>query len=193
VLTFERIVSLRDFEDFTRAFSGIGKAQATLLWSGEQRLVHLTVAAADGGAVAAGSDLYKNLLDAIDAARHPEQPVQVDSFQARTFRAQVKILVDRRHIAADVLAAVKTALIEAFSFKNRAFGQAVTESEVVAVMQRVEGVVAVDLDALFFSGNTPKPNPRLPAHIARWESGKIKPAELLTIDPGAIELTQMTS
>src|SRR6185295_6720744 len=29
VLTLERIVSLPDFEDFSRAFGGIGKAQAT--------------------------------------------------------------------------------------------------------------------------------------------------------------------
>jgi len=34
VLTLDRIVSLRDFEDFARAFSGIGKAQAINLWNG---------------------------------------------------------------------------------------------------------------------------------------------------------------
>ncbi len=51
MLTLDRIVSLRDFEDFARAFAGIGKAQATWLWDGERRLVHLTVAASNGGAV----------------------------------------------------------------------------------------------------------------------------------------------
>ena len=48
VLTLDRIVSLDDYENFAQAFAGVGKAQAIAVWSGETRLVHLTVAAADG-------------------------------------------------------------------------------------------------------------------------------------------------
>ncbi len=48
VRTLDRIVSLQDFEDFSRAFAGIGKAQAVPLWNGQSQLVHITVAAADG-------------------------------------------------------------------------------------------------------------------------------------------------
>ncbi len=78
VLTLDRIVSLRDFEDFARAFAGIGKAHATWLWAGETRLVHITVGAADGSAIDPTSLLYQNLRLAIDGARDPIQRVQVE-------------------------------------------------------------------------------------------------------------------
>jgi predicted phage baseplate assembly protein len=67
VRTLDRIVSLRDFEDFAAAFTGIGKAQAVWLWDGEQRMVHLTVAGTDGAPLDPNAALYRNLLAAIDA------------------------------------------------------------------------------------------------------------------------------
>ena len=35
VLTLDRAVSLKDYEDFARAFSGIAKALATWTWDGD--------------------------------------------------------------------------------------------------------------------------------------------------------------
>jgi predicted phage baseplate assembly protein len=157
VLTLDRIVSLADFEDFARAFAGIGKAQATWLWAGRQRLVHLTVAGAGGGAVPVNSDLFRNLQAGMNAARHPQQPVEVDSYQPRRFRVVARVLVDRQFIAADVLLAVEQAVADAFSFERRFLGQAVTASELVAVMQGVPGVVAVDLDKLISTGSRRRP------------------------------------
>ncbi len=191
VLTLDRIVSLQDFEDFTRAFAGIGKAQATLLWNGERRLIHLTVAGADGSAVPEESDLYDNLRDAIDAARHVDEQVELDTYAALTFTLEARVLVDAAYVAEDVLAAVREALVAAFSFEARAFGQTVTASEVLAVAQQAHpGVVAVDLERL--DGRDPFAFPRLPAGIARWESGVILPAQLLTVDPDGITLSEMT-
>jgi hypothetical protein len=193
VLTLDRIVSVRDFEDFARAFAGIGKAQATLLWDGERRLVHLTVAGADGADVPATSTLFENLIAGMDAARHPDQPVRVAPFTALEFKVVAKVLVDRHFVSADVWTQIETALIKAFSFDARGFGQAVSESEVAAVMQSVDGVVAIDLDALHFSSCPVALNPRLPAHIAHWSLNQIAPAELLTINPHGIALTEMKS
>ena len=192
VLTLERIVSLQDFEDFARAFAGIGKAQATALWNGEQQLVHITVAGPKGASVPEDSDLFKYLNAAIDRARHPDRLVRVSSFQPRQFNVVANILVDPSLIAADILAATASAVTEKFSFANRAFAQAVTESELVAVMQKVEGVVALDLGGLYFSSEPPKLKPRLPAQAARWSLNQIMPAELLTINPAGITLSQMT-
>ena len=48
VLTLDRIVSLRDYEDFARAFAGIAKALATWTWDGERQGVFVTVAGVDG-------------------------------------------------------------------------------------------------------------------------------------------------
>ena len=66
------------------------------------------------------------------------------------------------------------------------FGEAVLRI-MLAVAQAVEGVTAVDLDAL--DGRDPFDFPRLPARTARWEGGSIRPAELLVIDPDGITLT----
>lgn len=194
VLTLERIVSLQDYEDFAAAFAGIGKAQATLLWSGERRIVHLTIAGADGAAVPESSDLYKNLAAGIDAARHPEHEVRIDSYETRRFKVEAGVLVDRDYVAADVLAAVKQALVDSFSFSLRAFGQAATASEILNVMQGVEGVVAVDLDKLYFVNDAAVLRLRLPARIARWNENNltIEPSELLTIDPDGIVLMEKT-
>ena len=85
VRTLDRIVSLQDYEDFARTFSGIGKAQAVALWSGEHHLVHLTIAGADGKPVDPASDLYENLVDAMDAVRDPAQMVRVDQFDSLLF------------------------------------------------------------------------------------------------------------
>ncbi len=191
VLTLDRIVSLQDFEDFTLAFAGIGKAQATWLWDGEKRLIHLTVAGVDGGDVPPTSDLYNNLVAAIDAARHVDQRVKIDTYKGLLFDIEAKLLIDPDYLVVEVQAAVETSLIEAFAFASRSFGQAVTASEVIAITQGVAGVVAVDLDKLYFDGATAGLHQRLPANIAHWEVNKIKPAELLTLNADGIKLTEI--
>lgn len=192
VLTLDRIVSLQDFEDFARAFGGIGKAQATWLWDGEKRLIHLTVAGVDGGAVPRTSELYRNLASAIDDARHVDQVVKTESYKSLLFDLEAKLLINPDFLFDDVKTAVEKALTDAFSFDNRSFGQAITSSEVIATAQAVEGVVAVDLDRLYFDGTVAAPHERLATHIAHWEANQIKPAELLTLNTSGIKLTEMT-
>ncbi len=187
VLTLDRIVSVQDFEDFAAAFAGIGKARAGVLWSGERRLVHLTVAGSDGGAVPEDSELHGNLRSAIDAARHPDQEVVVASFHPVHFTLEARLTVHPDHLEEVVRAAVESVLLEAFSFDARAFAQDITTSEVLAAMQKVAGVVGVDLDLL--DGADPFDAPRIQARPARWESGAIQPAELLTLDAAGLILT----
>jgi hypothetical protein len=57
VLTLDRIVSLNDYENFCRAFAGVGKAQAIEIWSGQSRAVHVTIATSDGASVDASLPL----------------------------------------------------------------------------------------------------------------------------------------
>lgn len=187
VLTLDRIVSVQDFEDFAAAFAGIGKARASVLWSGERRLVHLTVAGAAGAPVPEGSALYTSLRDAVDGARDANEAVIIDSYHGLTFGLEARVFVDPVYMADEVTAAVEAALRDAFSFEARAFGQGVTTADVLATMQAVDGVVAVDLERL--DGHDPFQHPRLAARSARWEDGAVEPAELLTIDPGGITLT----
>lgn len=193
VLTFDRIVSLRDFEDYARAFAGVGKAAAVELWDGERRLVHVTVAGADGGEVAEGSDLRDNLIESIDGARHADLPVVLDSFEPLSFNLAAKILVEEDYSAEEVLAAVEARLLDLFSFARRSFAQVVTAGEVTAAMQSVEGVTAVDLDALYRTDSARTLNARLAAFPARWSAGAILPAQLLTVNAEGIFLTELKS
>jgi hypothetical protein len=191
VLTMERIVSLQDFEDFVRGFAGVAKAQAALLWNGERPIVHLTLAGAGGVPVDPASDLYQNLSNAIAAARATEQAVLIDSYQPLLFNVAARVLVDSQYSTPDVLVAVSGALTEAFSFDPRQFGQAVLKSEVLAVIQDVQGVVAVDLDALYLSTQASALNVTLEARRAARDGAAIAPAELLTVHPAGITLVEM--
>lgn len=148
VLTLDRIVSWRDFEDFARAFAGIGKAQAVSLWNGHLHLVHLTVADAQGEPLDPKAELYKNLTDAIGAGRDPLQPVVISGFSSQTFSLAAGIIPDRRYLPEDVISRATKALLAAFTFETRSFGQPVTAAEVVTIIQAVPGVIAVDLDRL---------------------------------------------
>lgn len=193
VLTLDRIVSLQDFEDFARAFAGIAKARATLLWNGEQRLAFLTVAGVDGAEVVPGSDLYRYLKAAIDGARHVDQEVRIGAHARLTFdlTARIKVLPD--YLATDVLPAVAAALENAFSFEARAFGQGVASSEIIATAQAVEGVEAVVLADLRFTGASGPAQKRLPAADARWNATEsdVLPAQLLTLRHDGITLTEL--
>jgi predicted phage baseplate assembly protein len=212
VLTMDRIVSLRDFEDFARAFAGIGKAKGLALWRGETHWVHVTVAASaavgDDSDEAASplashkvdstSELYTNLVDAMAAARDPSQPFRVDTYQPVFFKLQARIVRDKRYLWADVEAAVTAALQAAFAFAARTFAQPVTAAEVITVIQRVAGVVAVDLEQLYRPDNVPDNaqanySAILEAAPVRWEAKDETPqlAELLLINPLGIDLEEM--
>jgi hypothetical protein len=176
VLTLDRIVSLQDFEDFARAFAGIGKAQAVNLGGGETPLVHLTVAEDNGDPVP--EDLRQKLGRAIDRARDSSAEVTIDNYDLLTFDVEASVQFDSKYLALDVQAQIENALVATFSFEPRAFGQPVTAAELLSVIHQVPGVIAVLLDAPAV----------LPALTARRENGEILPAQLLLINETGIHL-----
>jgi photosystem II stability/assembly factor-like uncharacterized protein len=189
--TLDRIVSLQDYEDFARAFVGIGKAQAIALWTGNIQQVHITIAAIGGKPVLPGTALYENLVAAIDNARDPLQQVQVDSYELLQFNLEAKLLIDPRYLAAKVLDRVETTLKTRFAFEQRNFGQAVTAAEAIATMQSIAGVIAVDLDALHRLDLPRSLAQLLPSQSARWDAAtnQIRPAQLLLLNPARIRLS----
>jgi predicted phage baseplate assembly protein len=197
VLTLDRVVSLKDFEDFARGFTGIGKAQVLNLWSGETYLVHITIADDDGDPVP--EDVRQMLGDAIDAARDPSAEVQIDNYELLTFNLEATVQFDSRYRAESVQSDLERSLKDAFSFDRRDFGQPVTAAEIIGVIHQIEGVVAVDLDALSPTSANGSTQPQaleetglasvLPALTARIENGRVSPAQLLLIDASGITLT----
>jgi predicted phage baseplate assembly protein len=203
VLTLDRIVSLRDFEDFSRAFAGVGKAQAIRLWDGHRHLAHVTVAGTQGGALDPVSTM-PNLRSAIDSVRDPVQRVVLENYEPWAFGVAARVLVDSAFEETAVLEACAAALRAAFAFEQRAFGQPVSAAEIITVIQSVRGVLATDLDRLYFvrPAGVPSaiplprppagdPPPFLPAAVARWSGRGSVPAQLLVIDPAAIALVAM--
>jgi hypothetical protein len=205
ILTLDRIVSIRDYEDFARAFTGIGKAQAVVLWNGETDLAHITVADSSGEVMEATSTVLQNLVKAIDKYRNPMPMVQIDSFDESQFKLKARIIVDSAYVADTVLEEAKAALESAFAFDQREFGQPVTSAEVINTIQQIEGVTYVDLDKLYLTDpeylddeklgpDQAGPAAVLPSNRAQWTETKgFKKARLLLIDPDGIDLEEMKS
>ena len=191
VRTLGRIVSLQDYEDFARAFAGIGKAQAVVLWTGGLQQVHITVAAIAGDPVPPEGALYQSLVSAIDSARDPVQQVQIDSYDLLRFNLEARLMIDSRYVVDRVLESVQLALFDRFNFERRTFGQPITAAEVIATIQSITGVIAVDLDAFYRLDRPRSLEEWLPALEARWEAvtQDIFPAQLLQLNPAGIMLT----
>ncbi len=188
VLTFGRVVSLTDFESFAAAFAGIAKARAAWLWDGHRRIAHVTVAANGGAAV--DNLTLANLAGSIAAASDGRQPFRVDSFDSVTFDLSARLYRDPDYEWARVRVAAIAAIRTGFAFDARGFAAPVTESEVMAALQSLPGVLGVRLAGLNLTGATVMPNPILSALLARLENTKVKAAQLLAVNPAGIDIQE---
>ncbi len=193
VLTLDRVVSLRDYEDFARAYAGIAKALATWSWDGERRGVFVTVAGADGATVA--DDVIDLLAGSIRDKGDPHVPLRVASFRPATFTTAFHLATDPVFEKATVYASVVDGLRDAFGFRARAFGQPVALSDVIATIARVAGVVGVDVDTLARTdgvGGSGLDDP-LPAALPEAGAlGATLAAELVTLAPDPIVPGEMS-
>jgi uncharacterized phage protein gp47/JayE len=188
--TLGRVVSLSDYEDFAASFPGIGKTQAVSMWSGGVHVVHLTVAAATGGSV--DDEGRQLLLDALHVKGDPTQAILIENYAPRYFRVGVALVVEPDHALNTVKQAVATAMLDAFAFAKRGFGQPVTEAEIMTLVQAVPGVVASMLSGFLDPARaTNDPDDVLRALPARWDSHNQRPApaELLLLDPNGLTVS----
>jgi predicted phage baseplate assembly protein len=199
VLTLDRLVSLKDYEDFARSFAGIAKAQATWTCTGRRRVIAVTVAGPDGAQIrpdAPTQDLYRNLRDALESFGDPFVPVTLATYRPALFRITGKVKRNPDFTWERVLAGLKDALKAGFSYEARDLGQPVALSEVVAALQAVPGVVGIDIDdfhripespglttQFLLRAAPPEPDPAAP--------GVILGAELLTVDLKEFNLVEM--
>jgi hypothetical protein len=199
VLTIDRIVSLTDYENFAAGFAGIGKAQATTLVLGQSTFVQLTVAGVEGAAVVPSSPLLLSLGAAIEDARDPLPQVDIQSYQPILFNISANLILDITDYArASVIALVTDTVTAYFSFDQRSFAQPVTAAEIIASIQAVPGVVAVNLTQLYRNdmppgADQPALNAYLPAAYARVARNSIiVPAEMLLLNPIGLSLKDLT-
>ncbi len=147
IKALDRLVSVQDYQDFSRVYAGIGKAHAVEISDGRQQLVHVTIAGAEDIPIEESSDLFRNLRTALHDFGDPQQAIQlaVRELMFITIEAAVAILPDYQW--GSVEPGLREKLLDAFSFERREIGQSVMLSEVIKVMQSVRGVAYVDVNA----------------------------------------------
>jgi hypothetical protein len=151
-LTLDRVVSLTDFADYSRAFPGVAKAHAAWVWTQRGRGVLVHVVGPDEAEFTAADALPDNLKAALLSHGDPLTPVSVRSGKVARFVLAGTVTADSDRLAADVKVALDAALTAAFSYDERDFGQAVALSEVLQVIHSVPGVQHADLTAFHLSG-----------------------------------------
>ena len=187
VKTIDRVVSLKDAGDFAAASAGIAKSAVSWIWDGSRYVACVTVAGTGGAPVLPGTPQYASLLQALRSAGDGTMPVTLCSFVAKTFTVAARIVPDPALVPGAVLAGVKAALAATFSFANRAFGQPVFRSEVIAALQGMPGVVAVTLSDFALTGAVSSgPVDALVASAPTLGPHGLIGAELLTLEPGPL-------
>jgi hypothetical protein len=202
VMALDRLVSTRDYEDFSRTFAGVAKASAARLSDGRRRVVHVTIAGADDAPISTTSDLYKNLREALHKYGDPHQPVELATRYLKTLFVSANVKVHPDYLWESVEPKVRAALLERFSFNRRDLGQDALLSEAIATAQTIEGVVYVDFDIFDDVGEGVDPSnllelgedlglrKRVHAYLAHVESAaivkdksRIRPAQLVLLTP----------
>jgi hypothetical protein len=150
--------------------------------------VFITVAGPDGAEIKPDSDTFANLLAALQQSGDPFVSLRVKSYRPAHFRFAGEVKLNPDYETDAVLAAVESALRGQFSFDARAFGQPVFLSEVIAAVQAVPGVVAVDVNKLYRTGAPATLEMRLLAALPETlADGSLVAAELLTLDPAPLD------
>jgi hypothetical protein len=197
VLALDRLVSVQDYADFARTYAGIAKANALRLSDGVREVVHLTVAGAGNIQIDPTSDLYRNLVAALERFGDTLQPLEVESFERVLLVVSAKVSVLPDYLWDVVKEKMRATLWDRLGFENRQLGQAVTLSEVLSLMQSVPGVDYVDFELLdslteeklsdlnFGAKLTLKS--RVNAELARLVNGDILPAQLVFLSQEASE------
>jgi hypothetical protein len=203
--TFDRAVSLRDFSDLAREFTGVAKALATWVWDGEERVVHVTVGG-EGGAPLATA--LTDLRAYLDLRRDPNRTLRLGEYRPVPFVVALTVEAEPARFNDDVAAAVTAAVEGYFAYDHRAFGQAVHLSDLYQAVHTVDGVVsalATELDYKTAADRATHPSPRAPGRRPRRPAvllrapvvgarhdpatGAVAPAELAVLEAGDLTVT----
>ncbi|WP_386069630.1 putative baseplate assembly protein [Tahibacter sp. UC22_41] len=144
VTALDRLVSVKDYEDFARTYAGIGKAVATTLRDGRRAVVHVTIAGIDDEPIDETSDLFLNLQTSLRTYGDPHQPVRVQVRDALSLMVEAHIAIEPDYEWADVQPRVRAALLERFGFAAAQLAQPVIVSRMLAAIEAVRGVDHVD-------------------------------------------------
>jgi predicted phage baseplate assembly protein len=202
VRTFGRAISLRDFVDIAMASGEVAKASATLVWSGDTRVIYLTVAAQLGGRFSL--DGLTRIYAIITSQRDPNHSLEIGNFVPVPIVIAATLHVEPTRVTSAVLKAARESLTAALGFEAMGFGQPVHLSDMYRILQGVAGVEYVDIDMLHFKDRSASnlkdrgaDSDPVQEHLrifpARIVSGRVIAAEQAWIEVPTQDLTLLAS
>jgi predicted phage baseplate assembly protein len=146
VSALDRLVSVKDYEDFARSRAGIGRAVAREVFDGRRQVLHVTVAGVDDIPVAGDSDVLRALRSSLARYGDGRLPVRVDVRDLVLLLLAAKVKVAPGHTWSVVEPRLRQALLRTFGPEGRELGRPARLSEVMATAHLVPGVDHVDVD-----------------------------------------------
>lgn len=178
VRTFDRVVSLEDFEAAALGYAGVSRALGRTLWDGDDEAVHLTVVGPGGNPLS--SQVKSNLAAYLDNRRDPNRKLVLEDAALVPIQVAATIQVVAGQPADRVTSTAGGALVAGLSFDRLAIGQPIRLSEVYALLQNVPGVLSVEVTQLNF---------KYPADAQRHGAGPQAVQTAIAIQPN--ELAQL--
>lgn len=150
VLTFDRAVSGDDYETIAAQAPGVARSRAYWTWDAdEQRSLVVIYVGDDTSAVTAATTALRNAAD-------PNRPVLIKQAIAIPMRLNLTLKIEPSYAPKPVLAAVRTALLDAdlglFGTNAVRIGQSIYQSQIYAACLQVPGVMAVQ-GLMFLKGS----------------------------------------
>ncbi|WP_369387691.1 putative baseplate assembly protein [Streptomyces sp. CG1] len=147
VSALDRLVSVPDYADFTRARAGIGRARAAQLYDGRRQLVHVTVAGVDDIPIAPDSGLLTALRASLAEYGDLRLPVEVAVREKVLLLCAAQVTVGQDDDWERVEPRLRSALLARFGFDARELAQPAYLSEVLATAHSVPGVDHIEVTA----------------------------------------------
>jgi PKD repeat protein len=143
----DRLVSAQDYADFAQTFAGIDRAHAVSRSDGQRETIYVTVAGLNDTPIDKTAQLYRNLVRALKQHGDPQQSFQVLVRDLVIVAISAEVKIDPDYLWEAVEPQIRAALLDSLSFENRALGQDVLLSEVISIVQKIPGVIYVDVNA----------------------------------------------
>lgn len=151
VASLDRLLSVKDHEDFALRFAGIAKARAQLVGSKGVHArwrVRTVVAGIEPQPLEPDAELIGRLRQAMRRFGDPALELEVVPARLELVSITAKLAVAPGWAFREVLPRVRAALTRELGYAAQGIGQAVVPSRVAAIIQAVPGVDYVDLDAI---------------------------------------------
>jgi hypothetical protein len=105
----------------------------------------------------------------------------------REFNVEIKLTVSIGYEYKQIKTKVEHEIRNAFSFESRHFGQDVTITDIMKVIQKIEGVNGILVASLYEVGNEISRNDILESKFAYWDrkNNKLLPSELMILNDGS--------